>query len=126
MNRVILTGRIGHDIDLKKTNTGNSMVKLRLAVRVNKDQTDWHSVTAWDNTADKLSQYAHKGDLIIIEGRLTKRTVDEKTYTDIVASRIEILSHSEKQQPKGGTFTAPEPEDPLHGVEPTLWDELPY
>lgn len=126
MNLVLLTGRIGHDIDLKKTNTGKSLVRLRLAVRVNKDLTEWFSVTAWDKTAEYLSQYAHKGDLINIEGRLSTRTYEEKTYTDVVASRIEILSHSEKQQPKGGTFTAPEPEDPLHGVEPTLWDELPY
>ena len=126
MNLVLLTGRIGHDIDLKKTNTGKSLVRLRLAVRLNKDQTDWHNVTAWDKTADYLSQYAHKGDLILIEGRLSTRTYEEKTYTDVVASHIEILSHSEKQQPKLEVTVEPEKEDPLHGVEPTLWDELPY
>ena len=126
MNLVILTGRIGHDIDLKKTNTGKSMVKLRLAVRVSKDQSDWFNITAWDKSAEYLSQYAHKGDLINIEGRLTTRTYEEKTYTDVVANRIEILSHSEKQQPKPNTFTGLETVDPLNGVEPDLWDKLPY
>lgn len=53
MNRVCLMGRIGRDLELKKTNSGVSVVSFPLAVDRNGKEggTDWIDVVAWRGTA---------------------------------------------------------------------------
>lgn len=80
MNRVCLMGRIGRDLELKKTNSGVSVVSFPLAVdRNGKDAgTDWIDVVAWRGTAEVLCSYADKGRMIGVEGRLQMRDWTDK------------------------------------------------
>ena len=80
MNRVCLMGRIGRDLELKKTNSGVSVVSFPLAVdRNGKDAgTDWIDVVAWRGTAEVLCSYADKGRMIVVEGRLQMRDWTDK------------------------------------------------
>lgn len=75
MNRVCLMGRIGRDLELKKTNSGVSVVSFPLAVdRNGKDAgTDWIDIVTWRGTAEVLCNYAGRGRLIAVEGRLQMR-----------------------------------------------------
>lgn len=80
MNRVCLMGRIGRDLELKKTNSGVSVVSFPLAVdRNGKDGgTDWIDCVAWRGTAEVLCNYAGRGRLIGVEGRLQMRDWTDK------------------------------------------------
>lgn len=80
MNRVCLMGRIGRELELKKTNSGVSVVSFPLAVdRNGKDAgTDWIDCVAWRGTAEVLCNYADKGRMIVVEGRLQMRDWTDK------------------------------------------------
>lgn len=80
MNRICLMGRIGRDLELKKTNSGVSVVSFPLAVdRNGKDGgTDWIDIVAWRGTAEVLCNYAGRGRLIGVEGRLQMRDWTDK------------------------------------------------
>lgn len=73
-------GRIGADLELKKTNGGVSVVSFPLAVdRNGRDAgTDWIDIVAWRGTAEVLSSYAGKGRMIAVEGRLQMRDWTDK------------------------------------------------
>lgn len=80
MNRVCLMGRIGRDLDLKKTNSGVSVVSFPLAVDRNGKEggTDWIDCVAWRGTAEVLCNYAGRGRLVGVEGRLQMRDWTDK------------------------------------------------
>ena len=80
MNRVFLMGRIGRDLELKKTNSGVSVVSFPLAVDRNGKEggTDWIDVVAWRGAAEVLCNYADKGRMIGVEGRLQMRDWTDK------------------------------------------------
>lgn len=86
VNKVILVGRLGKDIDLRQTGAGSSIANLSLATdRRYKDgqgnaqtETEWHSVVFFGKTAEIASQYLHKGSSVYIEGRLHTRKYTDK------------------------------------------------
>lgn len=80
LNRVCLMGRIGRELELKKTNSGVSVVSFPLAVdRNGKDAgTDWIDCVVWRGTAEVLCNYADKGRMIVVEGRLQMRDWTDK------------------------------------------------
>lgn len=104
INRVILTGRLTKDVEVRKTNTGLSTASFSLAVdRRTKDtagqsQADFPVCIAWRQSADFLGQYAHKGTLLGVEGRLQTRTYDRpdgtKAYvTEVICENVNILNN---------------------------------
>jgi single-strand DNA-binding protein len=117
LNRVILFGRLGHDPETVKTESGKALLKLRLATRRSwpkadggfEERTDWHRVTVWGDRAHNLARTLKKGDPLLIEGHLTYFEVAEgelgKTrHTAITADRVESLTR--RHQP----FTSPAPQ----------------
>lgn len=75
MNYVCLCGRIGSDIELKKTQSGVSVIKFPLAVdrRYQQDGeriTDWIDIEAWRSTAEFIEKWFAKGDPIILCGEI--------------------------------------------------------
>ena len=69
MNKVSLTGRIANDIDLRKTQQGKSGLDISLAVQRErkgsdgKYPVDFIRVNAWEQRAEFLANYAHKGTM---------------------------------------------------------------
>jgi len=45
------------------------------------EQTDFHEVVAFGGQADTIAKYCHKGDLLLVEGRLQTRSWDAKDGT---------------------------------------------
>ncbi|BDU67407.1 MAG: single-stranded DNA-binding protein [Candidatus Tyloplasma litorale] len=71
INKVILTGRLTSDVELRRTNDGTPYAFFTLAVnRRSQDQTDFVSCIAWRATAKLMHDYLSKGSLIGVEGRL--------------------------------------------------------
>lgn len=72
MNSVILMGRLVFEPELKKTSSGLSVLTLRLAVdrpytESGERKADFIDVVAWRGTADFISNYFHKGYLILLQ-----------------------------------------------------------
>lgn len=84
LNKIVIMGRIVRDLELKRTNSGVSVVSLTLAVdRDFKNQngekdTDFIDVVAYRNTAEFMSKYFGKGRMAVVEGRLQIRDWQDK------------------------------------------------
>lgn len=75
MNKVILMGRLTKDPEMRQTQQGTSVCRFSLAVnrRFAKEgqmTADFINCTAWRNTADFISKYFHKGNMIAVVGSL--------------------------------------------------------
>ena len=106
-NNVNLVGRLTKDIEIKKTNSGKEVTTFSLAVndkKVNDQQVSFFfNIVAWEQCARYLKQYAGKGDLIGVNGRLTTRSYqnnrgDKVTVTEIVADDVMLLNKAKQQQ----------------------------
>lgn len=98
MNKVILVGRITRDLELRKTQTGKSVLNFNVAVNreFNKDFADFINCVAWDQTAEFMSNYLGKGSLISVEGSITTGSYEDangkKVFTtDVSAYRVQSL-----------------------------------
>ena len=103
INRVVITGRLSRDPELRKTQTGKSVANFTVAVdrMRRKDQevadTDFISCQAWNKTAEYIGNYAKKGTLIGVDGRIQTRNYDnasgQKVYvTEVVCESVSLLS----------------------------------
>lgn len=102
INRVVLVGRLTRDVEVRKTNTGLSVASFTVACdrrQKNQDgssQADFISCVAWRQSADFLGQYARKGAMVGVEGRLQSRSYDRqdgtKAYvTEVVCDNVNLL-----------------------------------
>ena len=100
INRVELLGRVGTEPEMRYTQSGTAVTKVRLATdrrRQNGDtETDWHSVVAWGKTAEVVNQYVGKGDRIFVTGRLSYSSYEgsdgqRRFRTEIHASEVIFL-----------------------------------
>ncbi len=98
-NRVILMGRLVADPELRQTQSGISMCRLRIAVdrgfakQGEERQSDFINVTCWRQTAEFVSRYFSKGRMIHVEGRLQNNDYTDqngvKHYSmDVVADNV--------------------------------------
>ena len=80
MNKVILSGRITRDPEIRYTQNGASVVSFTIAVdRPIRDaqgnrQADFINCVAWRGTAEFMSRYIKKGYMLIVEGYITSRS----------------------------------------------------
>ena len=118
INRVVLVGRLTRDVEVRKTQSGLSVAQFTVACdrrgrsQDNAQQTaDFISCVAWRQPADFLGQYARKGALIGVDGRLQSRSYDrdgQRVYvTEVVADNVRLLesraqSESRAQQGNNG------------------------
>jgi single-strand DNA-binding protein len=111
-------GRLVADPELRQTQSGNSMCRIRIAVdrRFTKQgeqrQADFINVTCWSQTAEFVSRYFSKGGMIHVEGRLQNNDYTDqngvKHYSmDVVAENVTFCG--DKRQDNGGSagYSAP-------------------
>ncbi len=92
INKVILIGNLGKDPEVRRLNSGEPVVNLRIATSETwrdkqsgerREKTEWHQVVIFnENIAKVAEQYLKKGSKVYIEGQLQTRK-----YTD--ASGVE-------------------------------------
>lgn len=103
-NRVQLIGHLGNDPEIKSLNGGKNVAKFSMATsesykKENGDkvtETQWHNIIAWNGTAKIVEKLLKKGSEVIVEGKLTSRSWDDKEgkkhyITEIVANEILLL-----------------------------------
>jgi single-strand DNA-binding protein len=86
LNRAILVGNLGMDPELKYTQGGQAVLRIRLATTdsyLNKggerqERTEWHTVVVWGKRAESLNKILSKGRTIWVEGRIQTRSWEDK------------------------------------------------
>jgi single-strand DNA-binding protein len=105
MNRVLLTGRLTRDPELRTTAGGKAVAQFSVASHEyvsGKEKSEFHTVVAWDRLAETCGRYLGKGQQVALEGRLQTRSWDDDKgirhwKTEIVAGRVEMLSGRRKK-----------------------------
>lgn len=151
INKVIQMGRITHTPELKQTTTGIPVLRFSLAVdravadRNGERQTDFFNCVAWRKTAEFISRYFAKGDMIAIVGELQSRKYTARDNTQCIAIEIIVgeasfcgskrektfypaASTAATQKPQGEPQNAPQYAQSASGEFETISDddELPF
>jgi len=102
VNVVQIMGRLGADPELKG-NGDHRFVSFRVATSESRlvgrnwvEDTEWHTVKIWGNTAPAFCQRAKKGTMVHIEGKLTSHIYNEKRYWEIKSRRWQIVTDGQK------------------------------
>jgi single-strand DNA-binding protein len=99
LNSVCLMGRLTADPELKSTQLGVSVCNFRIAVdrtytpKGQEKQTDFINIITWRSTAEFVSRYFRKGQLVAVQGSIqtsqyTDRDGNKRTAFDVVADNV--------------------------------------
>ena len=98
LNKVILMGRLVADPELKQTPSNVSTCRFTVACERNfvpkgeERQADFIAVTAWRQTAEFISKYFSKGNMIVVEGNLHTGSYQDKKYPDVKHYTMEVYA----------------------------------
>lgn len=104
LNKAIIVGRLTKDPELKKTQAGQSVCSFSMATNrtwtdkagTKQEQSEFHNIVCWGRLAEIVAQFSQKGAELLVEGRLTTRSWDDKKgggkryTTEIVAESIQL------------------------------------
>ena len=123
VNKVILIGNLGKDPEIRKLESGATVANFPIATSESytdrnsgekKETTDWHDIVVWRGLAEVVEKYVKKGMKVYVEGRLKKRSWQDKEgntryTTEVLGDQLTILSRPD---------SAPRPENaPNYGNE---------
>ena len=107
LNKVMLIGNVGRDPEVRYLDgqSGNAKVatftlatteRYRDRNGETRENTEWHNIVAWRNTADVVERFVRKGTQLYIEGRIRTRSWDDQTgnkryTTEIIADTLQLL-----------------------------------
>lgn len=106
MNKVLLTGRLTRDPELRSLASGKHVATFTVAsnefIGGGREKAEYHPVVTWDRLAEIAGTYLGKGQQVAIEGRLQTRSWDDDRgqrhwKTEVVASHVEMLSGRRKK-----------------------------
>ena len=111
LNSVNLQGRLVRDPELRELAKGKKLAAFTLAVDKTKDATDFIDCQAFDRTADTIGSYVHKGDMIVVSGRLSINLWKDKDGKNRKDYRVTVYEvnfcgsrKAETQETKQTTF----------------------
>lgn len=112
-NLAILVGRVGSEPKYSQTQSG-SVANFSLATSEKwvdhntgnkQERTEWHNIVVWNQKAEFVSKYVHKGDPLYVEGSIQSREYEDKTgrtrkVTEIKARSVQKLGGKSTDEPK--------------------------
>jgi single-strand DNA-binding protein len=115
INRVVLVGNLTKDPELRHTQGGTAVCKLRLAVNTRQkdtqgnwgDKPNYFDVTVWGNQGESCAQYLSKGRPVGVDGRLDWREWEAQDGTkrqavEIIADSVQFLGSRGDGEGGGG------------------------
>lgn len=130
MNKVILTGRLTKDVDVKYTQNGKCVALFSMAVNgFKKEDVYFFNIVAWNKTAELCGNYLTKGSKVLIEGQLTTRSYEDnsgskKTVTEIIASNVEFLESKKQNEQQATMQQVPQHYNTFGAVQQN--EEIPF
>ncbi len=113
INRVVITGNLTRDPELRSTPGGTSVCSLRVAVNSRRkdesgnwaDKPNYFDVTVWGAQGENCAQYLAKGRPVAVDGRLNWREWEDKEggkrqTVDIIADSVQFLGSRDAPQPQ--------------------------
>ena len=102
MNKIILVGRLTRDPELRSMNNGSAVANFAVAVNRNfknregNYDADFFNCVAYRNSAEFISKYFKKGNMILVEGRLQNRNYDaqdgtKRYVTEVITENVEFV-----------------------------------
>jgi len=142
VNKVILIGNLGKDPEVRHLENGSVVASFPLATSESytdrqtgekKENTDWHDIVCWRGLAEIAGKYLHKGSQVYIEGKLRKRSWQDKEgntryNTEVVGEEMTILSKLD-QEKSTDPYRKEERLSPptiLPNLTPEDGDDLPF
>lgn len=105
LNKAILMGRLVKDPELRSTQNGTPVCSFTLAVdrRGKDDGTDFIDIVAWSKTAEFVSKYFVKGQLVAVAGRIQTRTWEDnngnkRKAVEVVADEVHFAESKRNSQ----------------------------
>ena len=118
INRVVLTGNLTSDPELRALPSGTSVCKLRVAVNTRRkgasgdweDKPNYFDVTVWGAQGENCARYLSKGRPVALDGRLEWREWEtqeggKRQAVDIVADTVQFLGGRDDAGSGSGGFT---------------------
>lgn len=112
VNKVFLLGNLGMDPELRQTNSGEAVMRMRLATskswldkdKVKQERVEWHTVIVWGKRAAALAKFLKKGTRLHIEGELRTRDYDgadgvKRYSTEITAFEVALCEKAPSNAP---------------------------
>lgn len=134
LNQITLLGRIGKDPEVRRLESGSVFANLTLATTEfwkdksgeRKETTQWHNLSCWGNTAEIAEKYVHKGDLLLVSGKLVYDQYEKDgvrhTIAKIKVDQLVLLGGKKSERPANDAVTPPINEQ---NDEP-VGDDLPF
>lgn len=100
LNNISLIGRLTADPELRTTPTGSSVISFCLAVQRDyvkqgeERQADFIDCVAWNQTAEIISRFMHKGSSLAVTGRLQTRTYEDREGNKRKVSEVNVQNVS--------------------------------
>jgi single-strand DNA-binding protein len=119
INKVIVTGNLTRDPELRSLPSGTSVCKLRVAVNSRRkdgqsgewvDKPNYFDVTVWGAQGENCANYLSKGRPVAVDGRLDWREWEAQDGTkrqavEIVADNVQFLGSRDSGAPAGNGIT---------------------
>jgi single-strand DNA-binding protein len=120
----MLIGNVGRDPEVRylEGNNGAKVATFTLATTERyrdrngetRENTEWHNIVAWRNTADVVEKFVRKGTQLYIEGRIRTRSWDDQTgnkryTTEIIADTLQLLGKKSDNPASQGGYQQTQP-----------------
>ena len=125
LNKAMLIGNVGRDPEVRYLDGQNGNAKVATFTLATteryrdrngetRENTEWHNIVAWRNTADVVERFVKKGTQVYIEGRIRTRSWDDqsgnKRYTtEIIADTLQLLGKKSDNPGGQGGYQQPAP-----------------
>jgi single-strand DNA-binding protein len=127
LNKVMLIGNVGSDpeiryLDQNSQNGSAKVASFRLATSERfrdrngdvRENTEWHNIVAWRNSADIVERFVKKGTQLYIEGRIrtrswTDQTGNKRYTTEINVDNLQLLGRRPDGQEGQPAYGDPSP-----------------
>ena len=124
MNKTISIGNLTDEPEISETQSGKKVARFNLALNRTGEGADFPNFIAWEQKAELLEKYCHKGMKIAVEGHIQTGSYEGKNgkvyTTDVIADRIEFLEKKKDEQPKEN------PSDEFMKIPDGIDEELPF
>ena len=123
LNKAMLIGNVGRDPEVRYLDGNSGQAKVATFTLATteryrdrngetRENTEWHNIVAWRNTADVVERFVKKGTQLYIEGRIRTRSWDDQTgnkryTTEIIADTLQLLG-KKSENPGGQTGYQPQ------------------
>ncbi|MAZ30761.1 MAG: single-stranded DNA-binding protein [Flavobacteriales bacterium] len=140
-NKVILIGYLGKNPETRTLENGTLLCRFSMATsEVFKNRqtgekwthTEWHNIILWRGLAEIAEKHLHKGDKVLIEGRIRSRSWEDresgqtKFITEIIAKQLQMMGSKKIESANNDQTEEPNLKSFIQESPIELEEDLPF